>query len=264
MKILRARVHRYAFREPRSWRGYWHWKYGPLDERENYRPKSIGLHGEVSWGRYRWPLGIAFEINTEDCGVAWTFHVWRAYLYLELEGVLPRRLHRWLWAKHHIADEIDVFALDIGSTIRWKVWLDGMQTTIPGTHKRAPKWRDFSLDLIDLFLGRAVYTSTTLKDGIAVEIPLPEKTYPATAKLETATWKRPRWPFTTRRESVWLEIPSPGLPFAGKGENSYDLGDDGFYGLGSDSLSIPKAIGHAVTATLERREKYGTASWLRA
>lgn len=264
MKLLRARIHRYGFREPHALRGWWLFKYGKLDDHENYRPNKIGLHLELSWKGYRWPLGLAFEINTEDHGVAWTFHVWRLFAYLEVEGVLPRRLKHWLWDKHHISDEIDVFALDLGSTIRWKVWLDGMQTTIPGTYKRAPGWRDGHIDLVDLLLGRTIYESVTLKEGIEVGIPLPEKTYPATAKLEVATWKRPRWPFTTRRESVWLEIPPPGLPHSGKGENSWDCGDDGIYGIGSDSHSLPKAIGHAVARTLEAREKYGNASWLRA
>lgn len=266
MQLFRSRIHRFTTNDT-SWRegrAFLFWKFGPYDPRERERKHRIGLH--VEWNlasRMRWPLGLKIDLGGEHRGIAAAFHVWRVYLYGAIENVLPRRLTRWLWQKFHISEEIRVVAIDLGSTVRWQLWLDGMQGTKPGTYDRAPAWRDFHLDLVDLVLGRPVFEERVIREGIDVVVPLPERSYPAKAKLTTATWKRPRWPFTTTRDSVWLDVGAPGLPFAGKGENSWDLGDDGFYGIGSEGHSIPKAIGHAVTATLERRKQYGDPSWLR-
>lgn len=125
--------------------------------------------------------------------------------------------------------------------------------------KADPWWiRGFSIDLKDLALGRARYDTETLKEGIPILIPLPEGCYNATAKIVKSTWKRPRW-FTYTRISTNVEIPK-GLPFAGKGENSWDCGDDGLFGYGVDGTSLEHAIAHGVESVLKSRRKYGHAS----
>lgn len=65
-----------------------------------------------------------------------------------------------------------------------------------------------------------------------------------------------RW-FKRTGQEVTLNIPK-GIPFAGKGENSWDCGDDGLFGIGGDS--IDDAIRRAQEAVTERRRRYGHAS----
>lgn len=84
-------------------------------------------------------------------------------------------------------------------------------------------------------------------------VPLPEGSYPAKATPTTRVWTW-RFGFKKVRKSVSLDIPG-GIPFEGKGENSWDCGPDGLYGCGGDTLE--KAIGHAVESVLERRRRYG-------
>jgi hypothetical protein len=82
---------------------------------------------------------------------------------------------------------------------------------------------------------------------------MPEGCYEAIATPESRTWTY-RFGIVKRRDSVDLRIDG-GIPFSGKGENSWDCGDDGLYGTGGDTLE--KAIGHVVTYVLERRKRYG-------
>jgi hypothetical protein len=112
--------------------------------------------------------------------------------------------------------------------------------------------------LRDYLWGRTKYTVQTVKEK-QVEIPLDGRTYPATWKLTTATWKRPRafW-VSHRRTSSELDVPHPPA-FSGKGENSWDCGDDGIFGLTSNATTEAGAIGDYIKAVLRNRERYGEA-----
>ncbi len=63
-----------------------------------------------------------------------------------------------------------------------------------------------------------------------VTVEMPEGDYPAVFKSYRARWRRPRWfasPWLWRHE---IEVVGGLVPFAGKGENSWDCDDDGVSG----------------------------------
>lgn len=122
-----------------------------------------------------------------------------------------------------------------------------------------PWWvRGLSFNVQDFMLGRTRYRSETLRDGIPLKIPMPEGVYPAVAKIERCTWKRPRW-FGRTRTYVSVDVPK-GIPFAGKGENSWDCDDDGLFGYSSEGDSLDRAVAKGVESVLSSRRKYGNAS----
>ncbi len=129
-----------------------------------------------------------------------------------------------------------------------------------GEWRRADPWwiRGASLDLKDFFLGKSKYTSTETAPQQRIRVGLDNRTYEGTAKFERATWKRPWW-FTLTRDSVWINMDQGhGLPHAGKGENSYDCGDDALCGFGVNGTCVEAAIQHGIETVMEYREKYGT------
>lgn len=137
-------------------------------------------------------------------------------------------------------------------TIRLNPWSKSMEWT-----RSDPWWvRGVSLDLRRLLLGRERCDTSIVREGIPVVVPMPEGNYNGVVKIERRTWKRPRW-FARTRESAWLEIPK-GIPHAGKGENSWDCGDDGLFGIGGDS--IEDAIANAVRSVMRDRKRYGSPS----
>jgi hypothetical protein len=126
-----------------------------------------------------------------------------------------------------------------------------------GEWRAADPWwiRVLSIDLKDLVLGRLTYKAEELA-LVPCQVPMPEGNYPAVAKVQRVTRGRTRW-FKRTGQEVDLSIPK-GIPFAGKGENSWDCGDDGLFGLSGNS--IDDAIRRAQASVTERRQRYGHAS----
>lgn len=122
--------------------------------------------------------------------------------------------------------------------------------------KADPWWvRGVSLDIRDLVLGKMRYDVDQLA-LVPCSVPMPEGTYPAVAKIERFTRKRSRW-FASVETSAWLDIPK-GIPHAGKGENSWDCGDDGLFGIGG--ATVDDAIRRAQESVTKSRKRYGRAS----
>jgi hypothetical protein len=113
--------------------------------------------------------------------------------------------------------------------------------------------------LRDRLLGKKKYVKETLQQK-DVSIPMDGREYLGTWELTRETWKRPRWPFRSHeRVGSWIEVPHPPA-FAGKGENSYDCGDDGIFGCGSGSITPAGAVGDYIMRVMKARERYGPAS----
>lgn len=81
--------------------------------------------------------------------------------------------------------------------------------------------------------------------------------YEGTWTLERWHSERPFWPWQYRVSFASnIEVPAPPR-FAGKGESSWDCGDDAIYGMGSRELTPAKATGEYIKRVLEYRERYG-------
>lgn len=137
-----------------------------------------------------------------------------------------------------------------GGALWWSFWCDPMSWS-----SKTPKWRHGNFNFVDFALGRRDCSHSLIEER-NVLVPMPEKAYQATAKLEAWVWRRPRW-FAKRIKRVTIDIPD-GIPVAGKGENSWDCGDDVTFGLTTGECnSIPAGVGQLVTSMLERRVRYG-------
>lgn len=136
-----------------------------------------------------------------------------------------------------------------GWTIRWS-WRESEWEW----NRSDPWWRRFSVDLRDLFLGRMKCEVVKGETRNAL-VPMPEGAYPAVLTKKTRTWRRTRRPFWRKVRVEWdIQIPG-GIPFMGKGEDSWDCGDDGLYGTGGSSPE--NAVANTVEFALRSRAKYG-------
>ncbi|KKN81392.1 hypothetical protein LCGC14_0320050 [marine sediment metagenome] len=139
-------------------------------------------------------------------------------------------------------------------TLWWRVWAD------PDCwNNQRPRWRDGSFHFLDVLLGKVKHWKEDER-VVDVLLPLPERSYPGTVEMYTGIWKRPRW-FADRRSMCEVEIPRGGKApqFPGKGENSWDCGDDAIYGLHRECKTVPEAVGKYVEAVLHNRERRGVA-----
>ncbi len=146
------------------------------------------------------------------------------------------------------AREISI-SLHSGSLF-WRFWTNPMSWT-----SDTPRWREGSFNFADFFLGRTKCEHRDL-EARDVLIPMPERAYPASAKLQEWTWKRPRW-FMRKVVRVEIEIPD-GIPFPGKGESSWNCGDDATYSISTGPCrSIAEGVGILVGSVLRDRVKNG-------
>lgn len=138
----------------------------------------------------------------------------------------------------------------------------------PRKYTDAQLWPGWEIKLrwprvLDWTLGRSEHTVRIVAET-PVRFQMDGREVEATVRVEARESRRPRWPWAYRKSlGSWIEVPKP-PQFAGKGENSWDCGDDGIYGMGSRETSPAAVVGDYIKAVLKNRERYGMPSELRA
>lgn len=122
-------------------------------------------------------------------------------------------------------------------------------------------WHGFSRSVFvrDALLGNAKHSEREIVTEAAA-VPMPERTYPATVTISESTWTRSRWPFAKRLVRATIDVEG-GVPVPGKGENSWDCGEDAIYSLTCPATTIPEAVSKMVESALRSRERYGGKNW---
>lgn len=152
-----------------------------------------------------------------------------------------------------------------GWSLWWSLWMPEHMT-----ESNEPKWRRGNFSFLDALFGRPKYERKQL-DQQAVLIPMPERHYRGNVVVERRTHSRPRWPFRVDPTGGELFYEWVGyqldmekgeqIPFPGKGENSWDCGDDALFGR-SGHGGVTEAIADAVKSVFNsRRRNGGSIEW---
>lgn len=131
-------------------------------------------------------------------------------------------------------------------------------TTWPGIRlKLDPQLRD------RIFGRHTRLVEEVVQENVPCVVPMPEGNYAATAKVTREVRGRKRWkPGHKMSCSTWVEVEG-GIPFPGKGENSWDCEDDAVYAGGENGASIGAACGKLAASVMRHREQYGFGlSWV--
>jgi hypothetical protein len=143
------------------------------------------------------------------------------------------------------------------SVHNWTLWVSLWAKA--GTWSSSdPKWWSFNVSLnpMELLFGSTKYNvGTTIKD-VTVDFPLPEGSYKGRVKLQANEWKRPRWPWPNIIVRAHVDMEEP-IPYTGKGENSWDCGDDYLHGSCFPCRTVEEAVGNVVGTVLDYRQRYG-------
>lgn len=252
-------------------RVWWHWQ--NLNDKPVGRQGSGLVHGRawlhvgalgfgVEWSLWWWSSLFAdVDLGDGDHDASCSIGVPPLGLWFHLGGLSRLRGFRWL-RRFHDYEAARGFALSLHSwSIFWRCWADDMA----GYSFREPWWkrRRGSISLDRLIFGRNRCERRVIRTG-PVLIPMPEGNYHGTFKTEEFVWTWPRW-FTRRRVDTWIDVDGErhrgGVPFPGKGENSWDCGMDGLYGAGCAGESAERAVGHFVGSVLVSRRRYGGQGW---
>jgi hypothetical protein len=134
------------------------------------------------------------------------------------------------------------------------IWNDPME------HRHAdPRWWHFAFIPRDFFFGHSVHSERTIRES-RVDVPMPERNYPATVRVFESTWKRPRWPWPKRIVRCDITPDTP-IPFPGKGENSWDCGEDATHSMTCMASTEYEAVAKLVESVLRDRHRHGGKQW---
>ena len=239
--------HKHAIRDKGSWRGFLYlWK--------------LCFSLEVST---RWRSGFIARVayGGQERFLTWTFAIPRLFVSFGIETPFKWHCVRPFDGKYGKAHR-ELGLGTINGNLLLYVGYDSMGTYY-STHGRGGwlgRWvRDIkrnqqvTLFRTDWILGRAKYQCEILEENIPVTVVVgqwPGDEYRGTASKERSTWRRR---FSTKVVEGYRIDMEQGIPFPGKGENSWDCGDDAYFGFGG--ATIEGAIDRIVADTTRRRGK---------
>lgn len=250
-------MHKHSNRSKGSWRGYiafgenidWQWR---LEVSRRWRSGFIatcGYGGQEDF--FEWTLALP--------------HLF----FLHVAFDTPFKWHRLRPFDGKYGESEAKFGLrQVAGTFYLLVGHDSMGTWY-GTHGRGGavgRWlrdikrnKQVTLFRGDWILGKPRYTLEVLEEGIPIVANVGQwdgDNYRGTAKHTRRTWKRR---FSTKVSDGYEIDMQEGIPFPGKGENSWDQGDDAYFGFGG--ATIEAALDHIVADTIKARERHGGPGW---
>lgn len=198
-----------------------------------------------SWNLWSHFCGVSVTVDQEDAALQFHVALPPVSLWLSFRGVFSRA-----WLHRHFRYEDRETSLRIHDWhLWWTVWRDDN-----GWDSSVPRWRSGNIDFLKLLLGKEKYSTRDLNTH-RVTIPMPEGGYPAEVRFFESTWKRPRW-FARRLVRADIKPLKP-IPFPGKGENSWDCGEDALHGLTCPATTIEEAVARTVASVLRSRRRNG-------
>lgn len=122
-------------------------------------------------------------------------------------------------------------------------------------------------------LGSVQIGKTAIRSYDGVELALPEGTYVGSVTFRRERLHRPRWR-TYRDDIIGEWVGEQWLPFPGKGENSWDCGDDGIKehsttirryvheeSLEVNSEDVGRVVASTIAYVLRERGRHGGVNW---
>jgi hypothetical protein len=214
----------------------------------------------LHWGRTCWSYegylfknarhnSIGFDLGGDEndimvhLGIKGFFN-----FYFGVEKLLPRKLmNKLLYPRHYgisLFEEyisIEFHRDDFGYSDGWK-----------GYHKM--------IDWKTILFGKLKYECREAGRYLN-HVEMPEGNYPCEIIHYEATWTRPRLlrPIEANRFEVIPDIP---IPEPGKGENSWDIGDDALHSITVTADSIKEALKITADSVIQTRIKRAGENWV--
>lgn len=233
------------------------------DKREQARPR-FWSHGSLEKRGFRWWLhrgrdtfsiecslfhaGLkmyGFSVDENDEAATLGLYLWPVLVWLSFS--------RWSSAREHTVTEIKInFADEIRFRISWRA----------DDHHSPHRWGwSWSVSVLDKLLGSPVYRADPHPTEFIGEVKMPERGYACTGRIARDSWRRPRW---FRRTVVRAHVKmntGEQIPIPGKGENSWDCGEDANYSQTFPAKTIEEALAHVAADAMRTREKRGGPNW---
>lgn len=232
-----------------------------------YRKRKAVEVGWSFWNGLRWlELSLTFGDHGESDVSVGLILPWLAHLYVSV-AVPMRWLHPWMIQDRHFAVKVGYIGDPVWLQIAHADWAESCGMTDyyrrqdPPQYNRLQLWPGWEIRVKWPPLVRWIFGRENIQNRVYEErdvtFNFEGKEYKAHWKLDELSRTRQRWPWRYGRSiASWIDVKEPPR-FAGKGENSWDCGDDAIYGMGSSERTCAGAVGEYIKAVLKNRERYG-------
>ena len=232
-----------------------------MDKATGYKLKHGRAWLDTEWVQLRWSWnfwarfcgaevkcsaedGLGFFVGLPPVSLWFSFRVkrWNDFYFKHDWKALGFRIHNWaIWCD---------FWADESESRNYGSWFS--------KYRRRWNWHP-----IDTFLGRAEHSEERTYPTEDIIVAMPEGNYRGKAVRKVEAWKRKRWPFWPSAQRIaryHVDMEEP-IPFPGKGENSWDCGQDALYGSTFPAETMQEAIASVTQSVLDSRYKYGGKNW---
>lgn len=245
-------------------RGWLH--FGSGEKRWGGRPVTL----RAEWNLRSTSCHVDLKVDDGDRDITLGLALPPVSLWLGVEG-LPDWVFKTLGVSYdqvrNLPDGCYLMQREISVGIHhWALWWSFWHP-VHSWSSKTPRWRHGNFHFLDAVFGPTKFEKKTL-DTQAVIIPMPERNYRGTVTIERRTWTRPRWPFRFGKvgenevlfhEALGYDLKMEDgeqIPFPGKGESSWDCGEDALFSQ-SGQGGIEAAIAGAVKSVMTSRRRYG-------
>jgi len=231
---------------------WWHSQNLNEDSKGNIRGSKF-WHGRswLKWKEGACGLGVKWIIGKQACFCHAYVQVGGEDL-LKIGIALPWVFVLWFHVdmKHKRQEEMEIGLNLFKGLLSWKIWSRSNEW-----HMDTPRWRGGSLYIPDFILGKRKYSSETI-DEDRVFIRMPEECYHGNCRISRDTWRRSRWPWPLILTRATIELDKP-IPIPGKGENSWDQGDDAVHSMTMCATTKEEAALILQNSVLDTRKRWG-------
>lgn len=206
-------------------------------------------------------FGARVSLGHDDEPMKASLQLLAAGVYLSADHALIRRLRQTVCDA--FPDKVSKYSgrelsLSVHDTAVW--WCVGADDM--GWSSNTPRWMKGSWHPLGFHMRQG---EPELVEEREVLVPMSERSYRAVARLTTARWgftKLPRY-FDRIGRSVNIEmLDGEQIPCPGKGENSWDCGEDATFSMSATGDTIEDGIGRLVASVLRSRRRYGGPAWV--
>ncbi len=208
---------------------------------------SDKLDLKFSWNAWSNFTHLKFNIDSTESDVGFSLACSPISFWFSIGG-------QWIWKLLKSCQDRE-FSLSYHHQAIW--W--NLGTNPNDWSNQIPRWRNGSFHLDDFILGPSKFSKQKFGEPVGITLYFSEGSYRGTCQLESVTWKRPRW-FKHQSQQASIEMQEP-VPIPGKGENSWNCGQEAVHGTMLEASSVSEAIGKFTTSILQSREKYGGLQW---
>lgn len=201
-------------------------------------------------------ISVRFHAGHDEAPIKASFNVGLFGVYLGVEHpafakVRDAVIRMWPLKRQLSKYSGRDFSLAVHDHAVW--WTVGADDA--GWASETPRWRQGSWHPIGRNMRQG---EPELIEEREVLVPMPERSYRAKARLERTNWGFSKLPRRFDRVDRHVHInmlDGEQIPFPGKGENSWDCGDDAVFSISVPGDSIEDGIGEIVASVLRSRRR---------